>query len=47
MFFFRKMLGLMLMSMGAGMLLVLFIPGWGFILATLLMALGYWIAFMC
>ena len=47
MFFIRRMLGIILMSMGAGMLLVLVIPGWGFILATLMVALGYWIMFMC
>jgi hypothetical protein len=47
MFFVRRMLGVILMSMGVGMLLVLIVPGWGFILATLLIVLGYWIMFMC
>lgn len=37
--------GLVLMSMGAGMLVVLLIPGWGFLLAAGMVIAGFWLLF--
>jgi len=41
----RRLGGLILMSMGVGMLLVLLLPGWGFILATGMVVGGFYIMF--
>jgi hypothetical protein len=38
----KRVLGLALFSMGTGVLLVLLIPGWGFVLAALLVLIGFW-----
>ena len=38
----RKVTGLIIMSMGIGMLIVALIPGWGFLLAALLVVVGFW-----
>lgn len=38
----RIFMGMMALSMGIGMMLVLFIPGWSFIVAAALMILGLW-----
>jgi hypothetical protein len=37
----KRVLGLTLFSVGAGMLLVLLMPGWGWILAFILVMLGF------
>lgn len=38
----KKTMGLAVCSMGIGMLLVLIIPGWGFILAAFMVCFGIW-----
>lgn len=38
----KKVVGLAVCSMGAGMLLVLIVPGWGFVLAAFMVAFGLW-----
>lgn len=44
--FRKKILGLILFCLGAGMLFVLVIPGWGFILALLLVIVGFFNLFL-
>ncbi len=41
-----KVTGLILLSMGTGMLIVLLIPGWGFLFAALLVVVGFWMFFL-
>ena len=41
----RRLGGLILMSVGCGMLIVLFLPGWGFILAAGMVVAGFYILF--
>ena len=41
----KKIIGLILFSMGLGMFLVLFIPGWGYILAAIMIIVGLWILY--
>lgn len=36
----KKLIGIALASMGTGMLVVILIPWWGFILATIMVAIG-------
>lgn len=38
----KKVIGLVVFSMGFGMLLVLVVPGWGFVLAAFMVAFGLW-----
>lgn len=40
-----KVLGLVMCSMGLGMLLVLVVPGWGFALAGIMAVLGVYLLF--
>lgn len=37
----NKVIGLVMLSMGLGMLLVLIVPGWGFALAGIMAVLGF------
>lgn len=39
----KRVLGLVCCSMGTGMLIVLVVPGWGFLVAMLLVILGSWL----
>lgn len=41
----NKVIGLVMLSMGFGMLLVLVVPGWGFVLAGIMASLGYTLLF--
>ena len=41
----RRLGGLILISVGSGMLMVLLIPGWGFILAAGMVVAGFYILF--
>jgi hypothetical protein len=43
----RRLSGVVSMSMGFGMLLVLLLPAWGFLLAALLLVTGFWRLFIC
>ena len=43
----RALIGIVCVSMGFGMLLVLFIPGWGFIAAAILVIVGFWNLYAC
>ena len=43
----KRVFGLIMLSMGAGMFIVILIPCWGFLIAGLLMVLGFWTLFMC
>jgi len=45
-FFYRKIIGLMLLSMGVGMLLVILIPPWIYLFAILMAAFGFYLLFM-
>jgi len=45
-FFYRKIIGLTLMSMGIGMLLVILIPPWIYIFAIMMAAFGFYLLFM-
>ncbi len=47
MFLMRRICGIVLISMGTGMLIVLVVPGWGFIFAAVMVIVGYWALFMC
>jgi len=38
----RKVIALVCLSMGSGMLLVLILPGWGFLLAGVMVIYGFW-----
>jgi len=42
---FKKVGGLIICSMGTGMLLVILVPGWGFLLAAFLVTAGVWCIF--
>lgn len=39
---YKKLTGVVCLSMGIGMLLVLLVPGWGFIIAAFLAVFGFW-----
>lgn len=39
---FRRLSGIVCMSMGLGMILVLLIPGWGYLAAAFLAIIGFW-----
>ena len=41
----KRALGLMLLSMGLGMLMVIMLPSWGFLLAVFLLVIGFWTLF--
>ncbi|MCL2703208.1 MAG: hypothetical protein FWE91_06340 [Defluviitaleaceae bacterium] len=43
----RVLAGIVCISMGFGMLVVLFIPGWGFFAAAFLVIIGFWNLYMC
>jgi len=43
----RVLAGIVCVSMGVGMLLVLFIPAWGFFAAAFLVIIGLWNLYMC
>jgi len=43
----RKILGLVMLSMGMGMLAILLLPGWGLIFAAFLVIMGFWNLFLC
>jgi hypothetical protein len=43
----RVLAGVICVSVGFGMLLVLFIPGWGFFAAAILVVVGLWNLYMC
>ena len=43
---FRKVTGLILLSMGTGMLIVTVLSGWGFLLAALCVIIGFWMFFL-
>ena len=43
----RVLSGIVCISMGFGMMLVLIIPGWGFVVAALLMIIGFWNIYLC
>ncbi len=47
MYIMKRIFGIVFMSMGCGMLVVLIIPGWGFLLAALLVVIGFWMLYMC
>jgi len=46
-FFYRKIFGLSMMSIGIGMLLVILVPPWIFFFAALMVALGFYLLFIC
>ena len=41
----KRLGGLILMSAGCGMLMVLLLPGWGFVLAAGMVVMGFYILF--
>jgi hypothetical protein len=41
----KKIIGLILFSMGLGMFLVLFVKGWGYVLAAIMIIVGLWILY--
>lgn len=41
----KKVIGLVLFSMGLGMFLVLFVPAWGYFLAAIMIIVGFWILY--
>ncbi len=41
----KKVIGLVLFSMGLGMFLVLFVPVWGYFLAAIMIIIGFWILY--
>ncbi len=41
----KRVMGLICLSMGIGMLTVIFLPWWGFIAAALLAVYGFWTLF--
>ena len=43
----KKIAGLVMLSMGIGMLSVILLPGWGFLFAAFLVVFGFWNLFMC
>jgi len=45
-FFYRKIFGLSIMSMGVGMLLVILVPPWMYFFAALMVVLGFYFLFM-
>ena len=45
--YIQVLLGVIFTSMGFGMLLVLLIPIWGFLVALILMAIGLWNLWRC
>lgn len=42
----RKTMALIMLSMGVGMLIVLIVPWWGFILAASMVVCGFWNLFL-
>ena len=45
-FFYRKIFGLSIMSMGIGMLLVILVPPWMYFFAALMVVFGFYFLFM-
>ena len=45
-FFYRKIFGLSVMSMGVGMLLVILVPPWMYFFAALMVVFGFYLLFM-
>jgi len=43
----KKIAGLVMLSMGTGMLMVILLPGWGLIFAAFLVIFGFYNLFMC
>ena len=41
----KKVVGLILFSIGIGTFIVLILPNWGYILAALLIVVGFWILY--
>ena len=42
----KKVSGLVLFSMGIGMILVILVPAWSFLVAALLVVAGFWLLFI-
>ncbi len=42
---FKRVSGLMLMSMGVGMFIVLLFPVWGYFIAAIAVVVGFWVFF--
>jgi len=45
-FFYKKIFGLSVMSMGIGMLLVILVPPWMYIFAAVMVVFGFYLLFM-
>ncbi len=44
---FKRVFGIVLLSMGTGMLIVLIIPGWAFVAAAIMVVVGLYSLFFC
>ncbi len=43
----RKLCGVVFLSMGTGVFIVLVIPGWAYLLAIIMIIVGFWHLFLC